>query len=245
MIKIDPNLRNPLSLFALCFIVIESIFVVLLMYRVENIVLSPCLIKTLLIFVVAFPSGVFLTFILLLIFKPRALYSRHENAVADYITNGMTKQEVRDKSTAKDALYDAHPQSYKSTAKQETKVIVSEDAILKKYISSYAPYLQQNIKVETRNGVRYFDGYANWNGCYFVVEVKCLQKWAPTSIQGVRTFVSSARSCFSSLHMTLLLYIEDNKYSKDEINREIHSVDPSINVVFADKESNGINFSNI
>ena len=239
--NINPNLKNPLAFFALCLVVIESIFVALLMYRVENIVLCPCLVKALFIFIIAFPLIVFIGFYVLLITKPEVLFSPYENALAEYITSIMSKKEEQNYRMAKDVQYGESHTATKT--KEKTALIISEDEILDNYISRNAPFIQKNIKVETKNGVRYFDGYANWNGCHFVVEVKQLLKWSQASIQGIRAFTSNARSCFSVLHMTLLLSIEE-QYSKEEVAKAIHQVDGAVNVVFVEKKDKEIKFSN-
>ncbi len=239
----NPNLKNPLAFFALCLVVIESIFVALLMYRVESIVLCPCMVKALFIFIITFPLIVFIGFYVLLCKKPDVLFSPYENAYAEYITNIMSKREEQNFHLAKNVQYGESHMPTKT--KGETAIsIISEDEILDKYISQNAPFIQKNVKVETRNGARYFDGYANLNGCHFVVEVKRLHQWTPASIQGVRVFVSNAQSCFAVLYMTLLLSIEE-QYSKEEVVKAIHQIDSAINVVFVDKEDGNIKFSNI
>ena len=239
----NPNLKNPLAFFALCLVVIESIFVALLMYRVDNIVLCPCMVKALFIFIIAFPLIVFIGFYVLLIKKPEVLFSPYENALAEYITNNMSKEEKQNYHRIKDIQYG---ESHTTTKTKEKTAIptISEEEILDKYISQNAPFMQKNLKIVARNGARYFDGYANWNGCNYVAEVKKLLKWSPASIQGVCTFVSNARSCFSILHMTLLLSIEE-QYSKEEVTKAIHQVDSAVNVVFVENEDGNVTFSNI
>lgn len=238
--NINPNLRNPLALFALCFLVVESIFTTLFMWRVENFNLCPCMVKMLLIFIIAFPSAVFIAFILIMLLKPEALYSRYENALADFLTNGMDKKEKQEHHMAKAVQYG---EKYDAMPKIGA-VNTSEEEILDKYISLNAPFLQKNIKVETKNGPRYFDAYAYWNGCHYVAEVKRLHKWTPSRVQGVRIFSTNARGCFSFLHMTLVLCIT-NPYDKEKIAKEIHEEDSSINVIFAFVESGEIKFSEI
>lgn len=251
--NINPNLRNPLALFALCFLVVESVMTSILIYRVNDIVLCPCIVKMLFIFIVAFPLIVFIGFYVLLWCKADVLFSPYENALAEQIRN-MGKKEIVDNKKAKDAKYGISLQASEDTnTHKKSKIPValfSEEEILNQYISQYVPFLQKNIKVETRNGIRYFDAYANWNGCNYVVEVKQLTKWTDASKQGVTLFVSNARSLQSPIHMTLVLYIIDNneKQDRQKIVTDIHNgVDPAINIVFAsiNKDTNNIEFSYI
>lgn len=243
--NVNPNLRNPLALFALCFLLIESVMTSVLITQVNDIELCPWVVEMLFIFIVAFPSVLFIGFYVLLWCKADVLFSPYENAMAERIKK-MGEKEIVDNQKAKDARYGISLQSSSATnlreGPQRPVVIPSEEEILDQYIALFAPFLQKNIRVETKNGVRYFDAYANWNGCNFVLEVKILHKWTSMSVQGVRQFASNARSSFSPLHMTLLLKMED-KYSIDEIVETIHKVDAAINIVFVSGESNNIKFS--
>ena len=245
--NINPNLRNPLALFALCFLVVESVMTSILIYRVNDIVLCPCIVKMLFIFIVAFPLIVFIGFYVILWCKADVLFSPYENALAEHIRK-MGSKEILENQKAKDAQYGVSLQIVEGQEKQRKPYVphtsFSEEEILDQYIIQYAPFLQKHIKVETRNGIRYFDAYANWNGCHFVLEVKQLNKWTPSSIQGVRQFASNARSSFSPLHMTLLLKIED-EYSTDEIVKTIHQEDTALNIIFVSVASNTIKFSEI
>ena len=245
--NINPNLRNPLALFALCFLVVESVMTSILIYRVNDIVICPCIVKMLFIFIVAFPLIVFIGFYVLLWCKADVLFSPYENALTEQVRN-MGKKEIVENRKAKDAQYGTSSHTSEEKNKHEKPqvpvAIFSEEEILDQYIVQYAPFLQKHIKVETRNGVRYFDAYANWNGCHFVLEVKQLNKWTLSSIQGVHQFISNARSSFSLLHMTLLLKIEE-EYSMDEIAKSIHKEDAALNIIFVSVESNTIMFSEI
>ena len=103
---------------------------------------------------------------------------------------GMDKKEKQDHHMAKAVQYG---EKYDAMPKIGA-VNTSEEEILDKYISLNAPFLQKNIKVETKNGPRYFDAYAYWNGCHYVAEVKRLHKWTPSRVQGVRIFSTNATS---------------------------------------------------
>ena len=95
----------------------------------------------------------------------------------------------------------------------------------------------------TPHGCRFFDAYANWNGCNYVVEVKQMQMWNQSCTQGVSIFASNARAIGFPIYMTLVLYIRDNTYSKEQVAQQIHEVEPSINIVFASIESDVISYS--
>lgn len=245
--NINPNLRNPLSLFAICFLVVESIFTTLFMWRVESISLCPCMVKMLLAFIVIFPSVVFIAFFFLLLFKYNALFSPFENAEAERIER-MNQQEEQCHQMEKNVKYgDPNNSLYETsnTTKQKALIsTISEEEILDKYISLNAPFLQKNIKVETKNGPRYFDAYANWNGCHYVAEVKRLQKWTQAGLHGVRTFATNAKECFSSIQIILILKIE-SACSEEEVNQAVHKIDPAIKIVFVEEASNTIKFYNI
>jgi len=245
--NINPNLRNPLALFALCFLVVESVMTSILLYKVDEINLCPWVVKMLFVFIIAFPLILFTGFYILLWCKHEVLFSPYENALAEHIRK-MGKKEIEENQKAKDAQYGVSMQAYEDTKKlkksQTSVSFFSEEEILNQYIAKYASFMQKNIKVETKNGIRYFDAYAYWNGCHYVAEVKRLYKWTPSSAQGVRIFSTNARGCFSFLHMTLILCIADSP-NKTEISQEIHKIDPTINVIFVSIDSNEIKFSEI
>lgn len=219
----------------------------ILIYKVNNIELCPFIVKMLFIFIVVFPLLVFIGFYVLLWFKAEVLFSPSENAWAEHIRK-MDSKEILENQKAKDAQYGVSLQIVEGQEKQRKPYVPHtsflEGEILNQYIAKYAPFLQKNIKVETRNGIRYFDAYANWNGCHFVIEVKQLHKWTPASLQGVRQFASNARDSFSYLHMTLLLKIDDD-YSADEIAKTIHQEDTALNIIFVSVASDTIKFSEI
>lgn len=246
--NINPNLKNPLSLFAICFLIVESIFTTLFMWRVESIILCPCMIKMLLIFIIAFPLIVFVGFYVLLLIKPEVLFSPLENAYAKRILK-QNAEEVQERAKEKVVMYGldyAINEESDISVRNEAKPILAEKTILNQYISQYAPFLRKDVKVQTKDSFRYFDAYANWNGCDYVVEVKRVRTWTSSCVQGVSVFASNARSCFSFAHMTLILQIED-MFNKGEIVRQIHEIEPALNIVFAslDENSNIIKFSKI
>lgn len=198
--NINPNLRNPLALFALCFLVVESVMTSILIYKVNNIELCPFIVKMLFIFIVVFPLLVFIGFYVLLWFKAEVLFSPSENAWAEHIRK-MDSKEILENQKAKDAQYGVSLQIVEGQEKQRKPYVPHtsflEGEILNQYIAKYAPFLQKNIKVETRNGIRYFDAYANWNGCHFVIEVKQLQNGH------LRVY----KECVSSLLMQEIVFL--------------------------------------
>lgn len=245
----NPNLRNPLALFALCLLLIESIAMALLLCKAKNIELSECAVNAFVVFIVAFPVLVFVCFYVLLLRKPETLFSPYENAMAFWIVN-MSKGEIQEAQRKKDIIYGSlSAQSRNSESATKTKEeAITEEQLLNQYITKLAPFMMKNVKVATVNGLRFFDGYANWNGYDYVLEVKRLNKWTEASRQGVALFAAKAKSCFSSPHLTILLYIMeniDNQY--EEIAKEIHIVAPAINIIFARTSGNSkiIQFSDI
>ena len=141
--------------------------------------------------------------------------------------------------------HDKNGQDKKSDTK---KLCITEESVFNQYIDTFAPFLKRSVKV-TLNGItRYFDGYASFDGYNYVVEVKRLPKWTEAAKQGVAVFASNARAMFSPLHMTIVLYIEEQDVTpKDTIVKEIHSIDPAINIVFANTSegSDAIKFSGL
>ena len=126
------------------------------------------------------------------------------------------------------------------------QIYITEENILSQYITKFAPFLQQNVKINSSEGPKFFDAYANVNGCNYVVEVKQLECWTKASKRGVEMFATNAKNCFSSLHMTIILSIRDAE-SREKIAQDIHSSEPALNIIFASsgKELNSIVFSNI
>lgn len=244
--NVNPNLKNPLALFALCFIVAESVITALLIHRAPNIEICPWETTMLYIFVVAFPLIVFVGFYVLLFTKPEVLFSPLENAYAQLISD-MSSKEKQNRPKEKNILYGlSSPTSNDAKIETKSKRIITEDTIIDQYISILAPFLRKNVKVQTKEGMfRFFDAHAYWNGCNYTVEVKCMPQWNSISLQGVKTFVNNARSCFYPIHMTLILYIKDMSSDEKTIAKEIHEVDPAINIIFAYEENENIKFSNI
>lgn len=237
--SVNPNLRNPLALFALCFLVTESTVMAILMYVANHVAFCTWAVNMLTVFVVAFPTVVFSCFIVILFKKPEVLYSLYEQAIANRIM-AMTNNESKEHNLAKASNYGISSSAEVSDIPNDantSKAIITEESILEQYIAKFAPFMRKNMKAITQNGSRYFDGYANWNGCNYVVEVKRLEKWTEAGKRGVQAFSSNARSSFFPLHTTLVLCLNESSNQYHKIAKDIHEIDPAINVIFANSTS--------
>lgn len=248
--SVNPNLKNPLALFALCFLVTESIVMAILMYVANHVAFCTWAVNMFAIFAVAFPTVVFSVFIAILCNKPEVLYSLYEQAIA-YRMMAMTNNDSKEHNLAKASNYgissSAEEFGMSNKANTSKTTIITEESILEQYIAQFAPFMRKNMKAITQNGARYFDGYANWNGCNYVVEVKRLEKWTEAGKRGAKLFALNARSCFSSLDMTLVLYLEEQA-SQYDIAKDVHNIDPEINIVFASRKRENpsvVHFSSI
>ena len=220
---------------------LDSVIVTSMLDHIVCFALSPLLEKMLIIFIVIMPI-LLLMCLGVAFFLDRFSQKKEDNLTYQKMRDNETKDRQINKEVNYGLLINLPKNEDDSIKHEQILTYKKEEDVLDEYIRRFMPFLRKNIKVTTEHASRYFDAYANWNGCNYVVEVKRIKTWTQSCLQGVSLFTSNARNSFPIVHMTLILQLEET-CDKENIVKQIHVIEPALNVVFASEDSTGITFS--